>query len=97
MKPYTGDRALKLSVNPLSSRINSTVGDCAFCLQSNKKLGNVYRSRRRERGDNYHWDTGELNLSIRMVQIACFIIIATSTGMRLSELLALKPECVINR
>ncbi len=57
----------------------------------------MYRCRRKEHRDSLHWDVGDLNLKIRVLQIACFIIIATSTGMRLGELLAIQPGCVVKR
>ena len=97
LKPRTWDRTLNLSVMTLSSKINVTLGDCTFCLEKHRKLGDAFRNRRYHRGYNYDWDNSDLNTKIRLVQVACFIIIATSTGMRQSELLALKPGCLIER
>jgi integrase len=97
LKDRTWDRQLTLSVGSLSSKINATLGDCAYCLEQDRKLGQAFRDRRYRRGCNYDWDLSDLNFRIRLVQVACFVIIATSTGMRQSELLTLKPGCLVER
>jgi hypothetical protein len=97
LKPYTWERSSALSVVTLALKTNSSLGDCATCLRQHRTLGNTYRVRRVERGDTFYWNCEDLNLSIRILQIACFIVIATSTGMRLCELLAIKPGGVVKR
>jgi integrase len=97
LKPYTWERSSPLSAISLALKTNTSVGECAICLRQDRSLGNIYRQRRRERGDTFYWDLGDLNLKIRLLQIACFIIIAASTGMRLGELLAIQPGCLVKR
>lgn len=100
LKPYSTrewDSSSTVSVAAIAQRTNCSLGDCAICLRQTRSLGDMYRRRRKEHGDSLHWDVGDLNLKIRLLQIACFIIIATSTGMRLGELLAIQPGCMVKR
>jgi integrase len=86
-----------LSAISLAREANVPLNFCVACLERDSELRRLFRARRRFLGDNIHWDCGELNTNLRLLQMSCFIIIATSTGMRLSELLALKPGCIVQR
>lgn len=88
-----------VSLITLALKTKTSVGDCAICLRQNRDLGDMYRRRRRSRTRkqvvNLQWR--DLKLKIRFLQNACLIIIAASTGMRLGELLALQPGCLVKR
>ncbi len=86
-----------LSVINLAEKANVPLNFCIASLVKDKNLNMLFRSRRKWLGDSIDWEECDLYRRLRLLQISCFIIIATSTGMRLSELLALKPGCVIKR
>lgn len=87
-----------LSPQTIALMTNTSVGECAKCLRENRPLRRTYVERRKAtRPDTINWDSDNRNTRIRLLQIACFIIIAASTGMRLGELLAIRPGCLVRR
>ncbi len=86
-----------LSPGTIARMTNTTIGEASKCLRENRQLRSLYARRKVGRGESVHWDCDDRNTKIRMLQIACFIILATSTGMRFGELLAIKPGCLLRR
>jgi integrase len=87
----------QLSVINLAKEAGVPLSVCIDCLCRDRTLKQLYRSRRRIVGDNINWDDSSLNRDLRLLQIACFIVIASSTGMRAGELIAIKPGCLVKR
>lgn len=87
----------RLSVAGIAKRAGIASDLCLSCLVSDKRLKDLFRSRRNSWGLGINWEKSDLYNGLRLLQTACFIVIATSTGMRLGELLALKPGCLVKK
>lgn len=87
----------RLSVVGIAKLTGISPDLCLSCLVSDKRLKDLFRNRRNFWGLGINWEKSDLYNGLRLLQTSCFIIIATSTGMRLGELLALKPGCLVKR
>jgi site-specific recombinase XerD len=85
-----------LSLSDLAKEARVASQTCALLLYTDRGLRVIVRKRSTFFGKDASWDL-ELNRALRLLQAACFIIIATSTGMRLGEILAIKPGCIVKR
>lgn len=97
MKSEFSRTGTRLSVVGLAKQAGIPPELCLACLRSDKRLKDLFRARRNQWGVGINWENSELYSGIRLLQMSCFIIIATSTGMRLSEILALKAGCLVKR
>jgi integrase len=101
LRPWRGakpwDRAPAISPYTLALETKRSVGECVHVLLQNHSLRAVYQQRRKDRRCSVNWVCTDESTKIRLLQTACFIIIAASTGMRLGELLAIRPGCLVKR
>lgn len=87
-----------LSISNLAVEAEVSPVLCMACLSPKSETRRRYNRDRKTSGRLISWD--DLRSLIDRVchlQIACFVILATSTGMRLGELLALKPGCLVKK
>jgi len=77
-------------VSRLADNANVSFRLCVVCLKENTRLRHMLRRRRYDAGSSVNWEESDLWKDLRLLQVSCFIVIATSTGMRLGELLAIK-------
>jgi len=87
-----------LSMSNLAAEAGVSFDSCVECLGINLRLRYIYRKLSTASQTNT-WEyvrSGRLD-QLRPLQLACFIILASSTGMRLGELLALAPGCLVQK
>jgi integrase len=87
-----------ISINNLAIESEVSFELCVACLSPNTYLRISYGDIKKTSKHHISWDALRHLLDrVCLLQTACFVIVATSTGMRLGELLALKPGCVVKR
>lgn len=94
---YTKNLSRGSYIRYLARKINISFELCSFLILGNPILKKEFLLKRRFSIIGSKWDTSELNRKLRLLQISCFIVIAVSTGMRLSELLAIEPNSIIKK
>jgi integrase len=87
-----------LSISNLAVEAGVSPETCVACLSPRSELRTTYNGIKRRSGHLISCaDLRSLIDRVRNLQIACFVIVATSTGMRLGEILALKPRCLVKK
>lgn len=87
-----------LSISSLAIEAEVSFEFCLICLRPNSDLRRTYSAIKKASGRHLSWEAlRHLIDRVRLLQVTCFVIVATSTGMRLGELLALKPGCLVKK
>jgi integrase len=86
-----------LSVSQLAREAQVSTKICNVILYQDIGLRHLIRKRTQffAEGKAEFWD--RLVKALRILQAACFVIIATSTGMRFAEILSLAPGCLVKK